>query len=90
MYRYAVEQHSTKKKISTYKFPKSPEERKRWSDSIPRADFIASDFTAVSRMDRPGDANFIPKYGKQRQRTKNQSGTLFGHEVNLKCWLQQF
>ena len=58
--------HLTETKISIYKFPKDPEGRKRWSDVVPRADFIVSDYTAVCRLHWPDDVPFITKYGKQR------------------------
>ena len=57
---------STETKILIYKLPKDPEERKRRSDAVLRADFIVSDYTAVCRLHWPDDSPFVTKYGKQR------------------------
>ena len=40
--------------------------QKRWSDVVPRADFIVSDYAAVCRLHWPDDAPFVTKHGKQR------------------------
>ena len=57
--------HSTETKTSICKFPKDPEEKRRWSDCVTRADFIVSNYTAVCRMHWADDAPFVTKYGKQ-------------------------
>ena len=53
-----VELSLNQNKISIYKFPKNPEEKKRWSDAILRADFFVYDYTAVCQLHWPDDAPF--------------------------------